>query len=128
MDYRTGLVWQDCQHRKLLEMFAAVAEARDDERAGADAVDLLARIAEFAVGHFEIEEAYMERTAYPHRDLHVMEHEGFLNRLQGIAEEAVVADREMLAEFSGELSRWFRDHILGTDRDMAAHVRDAQIT
>lgn len=122
MDYRTGLIWQDCQHRTLLEMFDAVADLGDNEGDGTAVVALLGRIADFATGHFAIEEAYMDQTAYPRRDLHLIEHEGFLNRLYGIAEDALVADREMLGEFSGELSCWFRDHILGTDRDMAAYV------
>ncbi|MCB1182719.1 hemerythrin family protein [bacterium] len=122
MDYRTGLVWQDCQHRRLLEMFDAVANIGEDDGNCGECVPLLQRIIEFAAGHFEIEEAYMERCGDPGREMHAREHAAFLQRLNNIVDTAAVADSSLRAEISAELTRWFRNHILEVDQEFAARV------
>lgn len=122
MDYRTGLIWQDCQHRTLLDMFDTVADLGDGEDDCAAAAALVGRIFEFAAGHFEIEQAYMEQYATAGRESHILEHETFLRRLHHIRSDAVVADSRMVADLSSELSLWFRDHILVTDKAMAEQV------
>lgn len=127
MDYRTGLVWQDCQHRTLLGLFDAVAAVGAGPGARADAcgeaAPLLARIISFAAGHFEIEEEYMRRLDCADHAEHTREHATFLARLQEIAESSTVADEAMLSEMSRELNLWFRNHILRADQRLASAIK-----
>lgn len=116
----------DAQHRTLFTQVSAflalVARGEADPELG----QLLGFIADYAQIHFRYEEHLMRTTGFPGLAGHVLEHEGLLRRLEGLANSLgpapTAADLRPLAAF---LRGWLLDHVGGSDQRIGEHLRRA---
>lgn len=121
--WETGFPEIDRQHRQLLDhidqVFQAVAQGKESE--------LVARslhfLADYVEAHFGMEEALMDRSAYPrsaeHRLLHAELRAQVLDLIEGHRQDPA-AISEAVPVF---LSEWLLNHIDQQDRALALHVK-----
>lgn len=79
----TGNAEIDAEHRELVEIINALAEAERHHRSG-DVMAALGRFREELESHFRREEAHLESIRFPGRDAHAAHHAKTLRRLQEI--------------------------------------------
>lgn len=82
----TGNAQIDAEHRELVEIINALAEAERHPRGG-DVMAALERFREELEGHFRREEAHLESIRFPGRAAHAAQHADTLRRLQQIRED-----------------------------------------
>lgn len=125
-DYRTGLEAVDQQHRRLVAMLNDLDEARAIGSDSRVVLELLDGLAAYAQYHFATEERLMGAPGFEPRELerHRGEHLAFVEKvadvqLQAQRDPGVVGDA--LVDF---LVHWLSEHILGTDKRMAALLNE----
>lgn len=114
----------DAQHRELFRRVAGLLEATQrgepEELSG-----LVQYLHEYAVGHFGAEEARMRGAGYPGYPRHKAEHDRFISDLLAVARDL---DRKGPGAFlslrvNQWLLGWVKEHVSGTDADLAAFLR-----
>jgi hemerythrin len=106
----------DRQHKKLIGM---VNDLDDAMRKG-KGKDVLGTIIEkmntYTVTHFRTEEDYFNRLGYPESVSHKKEHVHFVNRSSEIKNEFASGKLALSIQVMEFLGKWWKDHILGTDK------------
>ena len=126
--YLIGIDAIDAQHRKFFDathhLYDEILNARG-ETAVEGALDFLRN---YAAGHFQAEEAFMQKHEYPliegHKELHAL----FLRRLDGLSDEYDVhrtPTQEVADQILEMTQDWLLDHIIDEDTHYAQHVKDS---
>ncbi|MGD8840087.1 MAG: hemerythrin family protein, partial [Gammaproteobacteria bacterium] len=79
MQKTSDVIWQDTQHQVLFELIDRIKEVPFDP-------DILVRLKLYAEHHFVLEEVYMEKLEYPHKDAHIRAHDRFREELEAMME------------------------------------------
>jgi hemerythrin len=114
-EYSVGNEAIDGDHRGL---FALVRELEDADMSDGLLDTILARLEDYAEGHFAREEAYMQKVGYPNFNEHVKEHKAFVEWLETVqityrrAAESPFVVGDMVNDY---LERWLVEHILEED-------------
>ncbi len=116
---KTGITWQDEQHRELFEKINEFFEAMKRCK-GKQAIDETVHFLEgYIEKHFGDEEAAMKKFRYPEIDAHLEAHETFKKMISdlksGIVEGASTRQLVLTQTF---LFDWFRNHVCKTDKDL----------
>jgi hemerythrin len=101
-----GFAPMDETHQEFVECVAALQQC--DEAA---LPEMLAAFERHAVAHFEQEEQWMQRTAFPAAQCHADEHAAVLGSVREVAQ--MVRDgaaREVARELADALANWFPGH------------------
>lgn len=125
--YFTGLVWQDFQHRQLMDLFFKVKDARTRDAGGDVFRYSLAFLAMYVNHHFKLEEEYMDIFYYPDSKLHKNEHKEFVKRIKHYR-EAILEKKESDAEdkLIRALNSWILEHILGDDKKLGTYILECE--
>jgi len=120
----TGIPEIDRQHRELLVQIAELGEAaRTGDLALAE--DVLSYLERYAAEHFATEQRFMLAFGYPDLDAHGSLHMAFASELA--RRKAEYAEHRststLLADLGQWMDRWFREHVLVEDADMARFIR-----
>jgi hemerythrin len=106
----------DQQHKRLIGM---VNDLDDAMRKG-KGKEILGRIIDkmngYTVTHFKTEEDLFTRFGYPESASHRKEHASFVNKSAEIKGDFLSGKLALSIEVMGFLGKWWKDHILGTDR------------
>jgi hemerythrin len=126
-DLLTGNELVDMQHRGF---YVILWDMISKSGMGNNIVDLgpfVADITKYALFHFRSEEAFMDRVEYPYKQVHVMEHDAFLERWSSLlARYHKEGDNSaMVLRFVTEVAEWLQMHIKGHDMKLAQWVREA---
>lgn len=104
--YLLGLAGMDDSHREFVSCVAAIQTAAD--------ADLCARLADFethVLAHFEQEQQWMDRSAFPARQCHSDEHAAVLasvHEVTGLLQQG--ANRQVVRDLAEALADWFPGH------------------
>ncbi|MGL1863684.1 MAG: bacteriohemerythrin [Pseudodesulfovibrio sp.] len=116
-EYSVGIAKIDDEHKQLIAM---IDEAHDyvESQPSSDAVKkLLAAMENYAISHFDTEEAYMKVYDYPGTKGHKAEHAIFLEQVRAgdvnFADDTFVPGTVKILSF---LADWLVTHILGSDK------------
>lgn len=118
----------DAQHRELFRRVNGLLEAMAARRGRDELEDVVAFLREYVEVHFGAEARLMTRTRYPGRALHAAEHAHFRAQVEALAAR-IAADgpgSHHAVKLGGVLCDWLRQHVLGTDRQLAAHVQASE--
>lgn len=115
----------DAQHRELIGRFNTLLEACQECRGKEKIVELLGYLDQYAASHFGMEEALMERHAYPGVEEHLQEHRYFIRKLNALKEslEQRGPSLELVIQTNQALLSWFVKHIRNIDVKFGAFLR-----
>ncbi len=126
---RTGLEWQDADHRHLIGAMDLLEDSLSTGQQGQVLDDILDRIDEYAQHHFAREEERMQATAYPDEAAHRLAHDDFMEQVEGFVQRRRQDRSQGRLILSDDLAialrRWFVRHIQTMDQDLAAHLKQA---
>lgn len=116
----------DSHHQELLRRLAVLVEALQRgrrEEIGA----MFAFLGDHVVDRFAAEERAMARSAYPGRTVHVAAHARFVRQYGELREmyEQVGPCTAIAVKTATWIQDWFRSHIVGADRALVSHLREA---
>jgi len=112
----------DEQHKQLVAMVHELNDAMKNGRGEEVIGGIIARLAEYAVSHFNQEEAYMREVGYPGLAGHHAIHED-LKKKVGEAIEAFEKGEIVPAAIMQFLSDWLINHIMKEDRKYGEHAK-----
>lgn len=105
----------DNQHKKLINMINELGEAIETNKEQYYLGGLLGQLMEYAVVHFDTEESYFRKFAYPENFLHKKEHKSFVRKVVVFKNKFDKGEAGLSAEIIDFLSTWLKQHILQTD-------------
>ncbi|GAB4304504.1 MAG: methyl-accepting chemotaxis protein [Desulfuromonadia bacterium] len=112
----------DEQHKQLVAMVHELNDAMKDGQGDEVIGSIIGRLAEYAVNHFNQEEAFMRETGYPGLAAHHAIHED-LKKKVGEAIEAFEKGEIVPAAIMQFLSDWLINHIMKEDRKYGEHAK-----
>lgn len=122
-EYSLGIEEIDNQHKRLFEI-ADMAYGILSDRLSIDKYDRIVGILEelrsYTKFHFGFEEEYMHTIGYRKLLSHKVEHDDFIERIDGVDLKKLDDDQEKyLTGILDFIIKWITGHILGRDRDYA---------
>jgi hemerythrin len=120
--YSTGVVWQDFQHRQLMDLFFKVKEAKA-KKTGDDVFKYsLSFLAMYVNHHFKLEEEYMDIYYYPDTDLHKKEHKDLIKKIKSFRKNYTEHDEQSINKLLITLNDWILNHILENDKKLGEYI------
>ena len=123
-EYVTGIESVDGEHRRLFEI-ADEAYVLSKEEFLVDKYDqvrhILSELKDYALEHFEHEEAYMESIQYKQMFIQKVQHDQFRQKINDMNLEHLDENTDdMLADILNYLTNWLINHILEHDKQIGA--------
>lgn len=119
-EYNTGVELIDEQHRKLLEIAnRAHVLLTDDFRMDKydEIISILEELKEYTVYHFASEEAYMAEIQYSRLLSHKVEHNDFIEKINGVDLEKIDRNHnQSLLKILDFIVAWIDSHIIKKDK------------
>jgi hemerythrin-like metal-binding protein len=125
-EYSLGQPDIDREHKALFRMAQELNEAMLRAGAHEELSGLFARLVAYAKFHFANEERLMRDAHYTGAASHVREHERFAARVAALERDFEAGQAAVTEETMEFLRGWLNHHILGTDQQVARHIRDAR--
>ena len=129
-EYELGLPDVDKQHKYLIDVAVEAYELLKDKLTSDKydkIVGILQELRNYTIFHFEFEEGFMKKEAYPKILSHKMEHKKFIDKLNAVDLNAIDANQqEALISIIEFVAVWLDSHILETDRRVADYLRSEQ--
>jgi hemerythrin len=120
--YSTGVVWQDFQHRQLMDLFFKVKEAKA-KKTGDDVFKYsLSFLAMYVNHHFKLEEEYMDIYYYPDTDLHKKEHKDLIKKIKSFRKNYTEHSEQSINKLLITLNDWILNHILENDKKLGEYI------
>ena len=121
-EYVTGITTVDAEHKRLFEI-ADEAYQLSKEELLVDKFDqvrhILGELKEYALLHFEHEEAYMASINYKHMFIQKLQHDQFREKINDMNFDHLDTNtEEMLSEILEYLTNWLINHILEHDKQI----------
>ena len=113
----------DEQHQQMFELYNQALHALQQNPGHLTPGMVLQALIDYTGYHFATEEAVMAASGYPHRHEHAREHRALLSVISALVAR-VDAEPGMLADVVGLLRVWIQGHVLCTDKDLGAFLRE----
>lgn len=118
----------DRQHRQLVDLINGLHDAMSSGRGKEVLSTTIEGLITYTVSHFATEEQYFERYSYLGALAHEQQHRTFVERVNDF-KQGFDEDRLMLSlDVMDFLCEWLVDHIQGSDRHYATHLRAAGVS
>lgn len=121
---KTGIEWQDAEHRELVDRINALITAAVEGRGKEEIGSIIGFLEGYAVKHFGNEEAAMSEYNYPGTAAHKAEHAVFNHELEKIRQEFEMngASSLLVIQIQKKIGEWFLNHIEKTDIGLGAFL------
>ena len=120
--YYTGVVWQDFQHRQLMDLFFKVKEAKAKKQGDEVFKYSLAFLAMYVNHHFKLEEEYMDIYYYPDIELHKKEHKDLTKKIKAFRKSHTEYDDQAIDKLLVTLNNWILNHSLENDKKLGEYI------
>ena len=120
--YETGVVWQDFQHRQLIELAEKIKKAKTDKKDQNLFRYTLAFLAMYVNHHFKLEEEYMQKYDYPDLAVHQKEHQSFVKEFKEFKEDNKEYSEAGINDLLTRISEWILSHILENDQKLGEYI------
>lgn len=124
--YSTGVVWQDFQHKELMELLVKLRKARAEKLDKEAFRFAIAFLSMYVNHHFKLEEEYMDIYYYPEKESHKKEHKGYIKTLKEFRTKHQEYTEEAIDELMEKINKWILDHIFGDDKQLGAYILAAE--
>lgn len=122
-EYLTGIEQIDEEHKVLFEIAEEIHQLCEDEFVPDKydhIVNLIQRLKQYTVMHFEHEEAYMESIHYKRMFTQKIQHDNFKRKLETMDLEIIDDNQDQaIEELLKLVTDWLVEHILETDKRIA---------
>ncbi|MBF0459761.1 MAG: bacteriohemerythrin [Magnetococcales bacterium] len=122
--FNTGLRDVDNDHRKLVDMVNHLHVAMKRGASKEEMQDILQKLADYTVFHFQREEEYFDRTGYPERVAHKEEHKKLVGLAVDFIQRFAAGDFAIVIDLMGALKGWLIGHILHSDAAYAPYLKE----
>jgi len=123
-EYEVGIQLIDEQHKKLFEIAGRTFELLTDDLCVDKydkIIEVINELKAYTIYHFQTEEEYMIQTRYKKYFSHKVEHDDFINKINGIDLYSVdKMQNEYLIELLNFIIEWVGKHILENDKQLAS--------
>jgi len=126
--FELGVPEIDGDHRAMLDLMKAVqsAMAAGDRKTGEQLLD---RLLAFAVGHFDREQALLERWGYPEAETHATYHWNLLSRAVAVRKAcAEIENQTSFNECSEEMLSFLVNDVVRGDMKLKSFLEEAGLT
>lgn len=128
-DYKLGIEEIDNQHKKFFDIADYTLDLLKDELTLDKydrIIEILNELREYTKYHFKCEEDFMEKIKYKKFLSHKVEHEDFVNKLDGFDFSKIDQNQEhSISEILDMVFNWLVNHILKSDADIAKFYKEA---
>lgn len=124
--YETGVVWQDFQHKQLIDLFQKVKESKSNKKDQNLFRYTVAFLAMYVNHHFSLEEEYMDKYNYPGKDAHHKEHQDFVKELKSFRDENKEYSEKATDDLLTRMGDWILSHILEDDQKLGVYIQAAE--
>ena len=130
-DFATGVAIIDDQHRVLIKMLNQAGSELTDRSPLQDFDRIIQGLLSYAGYHFGTEERLMIEHGYEKERAaaaaeHVRQHQDFAAKVLAAKAQIMAGKHIPKAELESFLTTWLADHILHTDKEFGAFIRDKQ--
>lgn len=121
--FKTGVPWQDKQHRELFEKVRELILAAEKGEGEKEVLRLLDFLDEYVVVHFHDEEKAMNDHRFPDALSHMKEHTGFIEDLSRLKSEvAKGVTPRFVDEVKDRVLLWLETHMSGSDKKLGSFL------
>jgi hemerythrin len=114
-NFSVGVREMDEQHKRLIGIINELIETDNTTVDSETIFDILTKMTNYALSHFEEEEQYMIKYNYPDYSIHKDQHSKFKDQLITFCKDTKVHKESIPTEIFSYLKTWFTNHILETD-------------
>jgi hemerythrin len=122
--FSVGIGEIDDQHKKLIRIINDLHRAVKEHKAGEVMHEIVGRMVDYTVFHFQTEEKYLERHAYPDLHAHMNAHAVFIEKARDLQKRASEGRLIVSIEVMNFLKDWLMSHILDADRKYSPFLRE----
>jgi len=122
--YNTGISSIDQQHQELFKAMGRLSDAFKRGHGHQQVAQVLEFLARYTKEHFDAEEAYMKRIAFPELQAHLQEHRILSQKVLDLQNRYLFDDPSVGMTTSQLLYEWLRNHILQKDFAYITHARE----
>lgn len=114
-NFSVGVREMDEQHKRLIGIINELIEADNTTVDSETIFDILTKMTNYALSHFEKEEQYMIKYNYPDYSIHKDQHSEFKDQLITFCKDTKAHKESIPTEIFSYLKTWLTNHILETD-------------
>ena len=122
IQYQTGLLWQDCQHREWISLLGKLEEAQKDRQDQPLFYEAVSFLVMYVNHHFSVEEAYMKQYQYPEERFHREEHRIYILRLKDFREKNREYAIDACTKIVENMTDWVYSHIMENDKKLGEFI------
>jgi len=121
--YSIGIEAIDSQHKVLLSCINDLYEAQKNSTSQAIIKDVIEKLHDYTVFHFEMEEKMQIGCNFEHYESHKEEHQWFVNKVKELSKELSKNNILLSLKTLDFLKDWTINHILGSDKEFGEYLR-----
>jgi hemerythrin len=125
-DFSVGSPALDDQHKGLIELINELHTATLRGQVRTEMQRIFGELIQYTETHFSCEEGLMRQTSYPRYLAHRVQHVQFVHKLQELFVQAKAMKFTVSMDLLLFLKTWLSEHILGTDQELAPHLKAAR--
>ncbi len=125
-DYETGVLWQDLQHKELIDRFNMLSGKNLQEMDSKTFTSTTGFLVIYAHHHFMLEEGYMEKYEYPDTEYHKSAHRKFIKRLKDLRKSHSTFSQDAIDKLLTEIKGWILNHILENDKKLGWYILEEE--
>ena len=122
IQYQTGLLWQDCQHKEWISLLDQLKEAANNVQDQQLFLEAISFLAMYVNHHFSLEEAYMKQYQYPEERFHREEHRIYILRLKDFREKHREYSTDGCTKIIENMTNWVYSHIMENDKKLGEFI------
>jgi len=107
----------DNQHKVIIEMLNELYDSFMKKEHENKLGEILSRLSEYAVYHFETEEKYFSHFGYNKKAVHIQEHDNFTEKVVAFRKEFEKNSSALTYKLVNFLREWLNNHILISDKE-----------
>ena len=122
--YNLGIPIIDEQHRGIVSTINSLCYAIQNKHGNEMLRPVIGMVTEYTRIHFEIEEDFLKKSAYPDYEGHCILHKELTQALSHVSKESIW--KKDPQEFLGFLKEWWINHICKEDRKFYQYMESKQ--
>lgn len=127
-NYSVGIKEIDEQHKKLVEMINDLYDAFMNKEHKEKVEEIVTRMAEYTVVHFNFEEEHFKKFGYIGSQVHIAEHKSFLDHVNLFSRDLTQNKATLTFKIITFLQKWLLDHIMVSDKKYVKCFKDSGFT